>query len=664
MHKLFPFFLLLLGCCMLISCALFRSPAENIKLNALFTDNMVLQRDKPVPVWGWADPGGKVQVEWQGHKYTAVAAKDSAWRVTLPPSPAGGPFEMIIRGKQELRLQDILVGEVWLCSGQSNMEMPLAGWGKINNFEQEIAAANHPQIRLITIPHMTTIRKMNNVSTEGWQVCTPATIPGFSATAYFFGRELNDQLNIPVGLIHSSWGGTIIEAWMSPEALKVIPDFTERVAEMEALKGREDKEREIYGQKLAAWEKAVETLDYGMTDADAPWFSPACDDAKWPTMKLPCIWEDSDLPAVDGLVWFRRSVNIPVDWAGQDLSISLGPIDDIDVTWFNGEIIGRKQLWNVPRVYAIPGRLVKPGANLIAVRVLDTGGLGGIYGEPAQMFLKSAGGQKISLAGPWAYMKSTSLQALPSQPLTPEGPNRLSVLFNGMIAPLVPYAMQGAIWYQGESNAGRAHQYETLFPAMIKDWRAQWAMGDFPFLFVQLANYLALQTGPEENNWAELRDAQTKTLAVPNTGMAVAIDIGDANDIHPKNKQDVGRRLALNALSIVYGKSIPYTGPMYQKMAIEGNKVRVSFTNVDGGLKAHGEKLQGFTIAGADKKFIWADAVIEGETVVVSAPQVEMPVAVRYAWANNPLCNLYNGAHLPASPFRTDDWPGVTFGVK
>ena len=664
MSRLILCLLLISGYCMMFSCALLKTPAENVRVHGLFTDHMVLQRDKPVPVWGWANPGGKVQVVWQDKKYTAISAKDSVWRVMLPPLPAGGPFEMIIRGRNEIRLQDILIGEVWLCSGQSNMEMPLAGWGKIIDFEQEIAAADYPQIRLMTIPRQTTIIQQSDVATEGWQVCSPAAIPGFSATAYFFARELFRELNLPIGLIHSSWGGTIIEAWMSPEALKAIPDFSDRIVELEQLKGHEDREKEIYLKKMVAWEKAVDTRDPGMSHPDAPWYSAACDDAAWPKMELPCLWEENGLPAVDGLVWFRRTIELPSEWAGHDLTISLGPIDDIDVTWFNGEVVGRREIWNLPRLYLIPGRLVKTGRNLIAVRVLDTGGLGGIYGEPAQMFLRHPNGKKHFLAGPWAYMKSRPLQEIPSLPLTPEGPNRLTVLYNGMIAPLVPYALQGAIWYQGESNAGRAHQYQTLFPALIRDWRAQWGMGDFPFLFVQLANYLSLQTEPEENNWAELRDAQSKTLAVPNTGMAVAIDIGDAQDIHPKNKQEVGRRLALNALALVYGVARPHAGPMYQKMTVEGDKIRLHFNPVEGGLQVAGESVLGFTIAAADKKFHWAEALIEGETILVSSPRVPEPVAVRYGWASNPVGNLYNSAGLPASPFRTDDWPGVTFGVK
>jgi sialate O-acetylesterase len=422
-------------------------------------------------------------------------------------------------------------------------------------------------------------------------------------------------------------------------------------------------EMKEYEAKLKEWQGKINGADRGMAAA-TKWYSPEFTPADWKTMSLPILWEGAGLPDYDGIVWFRKEITLPATEAGKELTLSLATIDDADSTWFNGVVVGSTNGYNVARKYTVPGNLVKAGKNVITVRVVDTGGGGGIYGENKDLQLTS--GEKIvaSLADQWQYQTALDISQMPPKPKVVYDQNSPAVLYNAMIAPLVPYAIKGAIWYQGESNAGRAYQYRTLFPAMIKDWRTQWKQ-DFPFLFVQLANFMKVEEQPAESNWAELREAQAMTLSLPKTGMAVIIDVGDANDIHPRNKQDVGKRLAMAAYKVAYNENTVYSGPTYKSMKTEGNKIILTFDNVGGGLVAKGGELKEFAIAGSDKKFVWADARVEGNTVVVSSKEVANPVAVRYAWANNPdKANLYNKEGLPASPFRTDDWPGLTMSKK
>jgi len=646
-------------------CSFFAGPAKNLNLPTLFSDNMVFQRDMPLPVWGTASPGGKVQVEFANQSKTAVVQKDGKWKVILDKMQAGGPFQLKIVGKQTKLYKNVMVGEVWICSGQSNMEMPVDGWGKVMNYKEEIANANYPNIRLFQVKHTTSVVPLDTVNCAGWEECSPKTIPDFSAAAYFFGRHLYKDLKVPIGLIHTSWGGTIAEAWTSGEALKTLPDFVDAVKKIEAQSAEKGDPMVKYKADLKKWNENITKTDSGFSNGIPVWNNPALKTSGWKTMKLPTLWEKAGYPNLDGAVWFRKKVNIPASMTGKDLMLHLGPINDRDITWFNGTKVGSHDHVNELRDYKIPAALVKAGTNTIVVRVFDIGGNGGIYGKARQMSLESSTGKRISLAGSWLFKIGYDMKTMPPQPRSPEDPNRPTVLYNAMLHPLIPYAIRGAIWYQGESNAGRAYQYRTLFPTMIKDWRAHWGEGNFPFLFVQLANWQAKQTKPVDDAWAELREAQLMALSLPNTGMAVTIDIGNPNDIHPKNKQEVGRRLALNALKLVYGKDVVNSGPIYKSMAIEGNKIRLSFTHVDGGLVAKGGKrLKGFAIAGKDQKFVWANAKIDGKTIRVWSNRVPHPVAVRYAWAINPICNLYNKAGLPASPFRTDQWKGITQDAK
>jgi sialate O-acetylesterase len=631
--------------------------AERPFVHHLFSDHMVLQRDLPVPVWGWTEPGKEVTVTIGATVAKATADAHGRWMVKIGPFPAGGPHTVAVTGPQSASFSDVLFGDVWICSGQSNMEM---GIGNVNDAKDEIAKAAYPQIRLFTVPKSIATEPQAQVTGQ-WQPCTPETVAaggwnGFSAVGYFFGRDLHRETKIPIGLIHTSWGGTIAEAWTSAEALKTMDDFKVPVEGFEKSVGDQKKGSADFEQQMVEW---WAKNDPGSANG---WSTPAFDAKAWKTMTLPTLWEAAGLPDFDGIVWFRKEVEIPEAWAGKDVMLHLGPVDDRDTTWVNGTKVGERETWNVPRDYKVPSRLLKPGRNLIAVRVLDTGGGGGIYGKAEDMKLECAGQAPIPLAGPWQYQDSTPLaRTSPVPQKMDNNPNIVTVLYNGMIANLVPYAIKGAIWYQGESNGDRGMQYRRLLPTMITDWRTRFGVGDFPFYIVQLANFMAVDQQPSDPPWATLREAQALTAAtLPNCGLAVAIDIGDDKDIHPKNKQEVGRRLALNALAKVYGQKIEYQGPVFKELKVEGAAARLSFDHLGGGLVARdyagkpADKLLGFAIAGEDGRFTWADAKIEGDTVVCTSAQVAKPVAVRYAWANNPVCNLYNQAGLPAVPFRTD----------
>jgi sialate O-acetylesterase len=442
-----------------------------------------------------------------------------------------------------------------------------------------------------------------------------------------------------------------------------MPDFAEAVKGIENAASVTNKQTEQ--QKMEQWQKSIFEKDSGYNNGQAQWAMTNTNAGDWQNMTLPTLWESASLPGFDGVVWFRKKFTVPSSSLGKDIKLTLGAIDDNDITWINGQKVGETVGYDRPRTYTIPANMLKEGDNEIVVRVFDGSGGGGIYGDAKEMAITFADGQQVSLAGPWLYKAGLNLKNIAPRPMEANNPNRPTVLYNAMIYPFIQYSIRGAIWYQGESNAGRAYQYRSLFPALIKDWRKNWGGGDLPFYFVQLANFMKASDGPEESAWAELREAQLKTLSLPKTGMAVAIDIGDPVDIHPKNKQEVGRRLALIALANTYNQKVSYSGPLYQSSKVEGNKITLSFTHTDGGLKTKGGSvLSGFAIAGADKKFHWANATISGNQVIVSSDNVTSPVAVRYSWANNPNGNLYNAADLPASPFRTDDWQGVTVNNK
>jgi sialate O-acetylesterase len=633
-----------------------------VTLPSFFTDNMVLQQKSSVPFWGKSPAATvKVTTSWDKASYTAKVDNGN-WQVNLKTPSYGGPYTITINDGTEVVLKNILIGEVWLCSGQSNMEMPLEGWGKINNFKEEIAAADYPEIRIIQAEHVDTATEQEDLKVQngGWQVCSPATISNFSSTAYFFARKVYKEKHIPIGLIHSSWGGTIVEAWTSAGALRTTHDFD---AALDAMKSEKSRDAQLakYNTDIKVWLALLEKSDRGMKGESAVWAANDFKDASWKTMKLPGYMEFNGLPDVDGVVWFKKTFTLPENFSGKDVTLNF-LADDDDKVWVNGEYIGATNGYNTPRNYTIPANKLKKGSNTITIRVYDNTGGGGIYGSASDLTLK-AGDKTMPLAGEWKYAVGISSKELPAQPSYPAGNYRPSAIYNAMIHPLLKLPLAGVIWYQGESNAERAEQYQTLFPLLINDWRAKFGNKNLPFYFVQLANYKVAKIEPAESEWAELREAQMKALALPNTGMIVATDIGDAEDIHPKNKQDIGERLARIALAKQYGVAIDYSGPMYKSFAVNGGAIAVEFT-FNNGLKPKSGQLKGFAIAGKDKVFYWAEAKVEGDKIIVSSAKVPNPVAVRYNWADNPDGNLTNASGLPASSFRTDAWPGITHGKK
>lgn len=641
---------------------LFSYAAEaTVILPSFFSDNMVLQQNRNVPFFG-ESTGTSVTIttSWDNRTYTTSVAKNH-WEVLLKTPSYGGPYTITIDDSSKLQLNNVMIGEVWLCSGQSNMQMPLAGWGHVNNFEAEIKGANYPQIRLL-MPSQHTAQKPQADFKEcsGWQVCNPQNVAQFSATAYFFGRELYNRLHIPIGLINSSWPGTVIEAWTSANALRKILDFDDGLA----LLGDETKylaRKSSVAKEAEQWEALLErhNAEHGPDELKAA--TTAFNDASWKVQQLPGLWESSVLPSLDGIVYYRRKIVLPASFAGKEMHLKF-LADDDDKVWLNGKVIGQTKGYNVQRNYKIEKGLLKEGENILLIKVFDGGGGGGIYGLPGELVLTS-GSESVSLAGEWKYIVGTDLRNLSPKPVLQRTEDMPTAIYNQMIHPLVKTQLAGIIWYQGESNAPRAHQYQTLFPLMINDWRKEFGQPLLPFYYVQLANYMAPAQEPSESEWAELREAQLKALALPRTGMAVAIDIGDKDDIHPKNKQEAGRRLALIALAKSYGAPVEYSGPQYKSYIINNNSVTLAF-DFNKGLLPLNEALKGFTISGADRKFYLAEARIVGDKVVVFSDHVPHPVAVRYNWGDNPNGNLSNSAGLPASPFRTDEWPGVTFNKK
>jgi sialate O-acetylesterase len=633
--------------------------SAQVTLPKVIGNHMVLQRNEQVKIWGWADKGERVTVSMAGQSVRTKADKGGKWEVSLEPMKAGGPYDMQIQGKNLITLEDILVGDVWVCSGQSNMEWPVYN---SNNAEEEIPNASYPEIRLFDVPHNVQLMPVDDLPSGEWTRCTPETIYNFSAVGYFFGRYLHLELGVPIGLISSNWGGTNVETWTSREMSVTDPVMKAGVESIdgmnvEALAANLEKER----RELLA---SLGELGSGTVDGEPVWAHVNINLNGWKEMKVPGLWEQKGLPGVDGVIWFRKTVTLTKQQAESNALLSLGAIDDSDWTWINGVEVGNlHNQYDKARIYRLQPGILKEGENVIAVKVEDTGGGGGFWGKPEEIFLQ-LGDESLPLSGDWLFRVSSEGFKLDAQSAV--DPNsKPTLLFNGMIHPLLNYRVLGAIWYQGESNAGQAYRYRTLFPNLIIDWRNHWENQELGFYFVQLANYMQPKPQPGESEWAELREAQWMTLSLPKTGMAVTIDIGQANDIHPRNKQDVGKRLALAALHDTYGKKVVYSGPAYQSMKVEGNKVILTMDPMGSGLLVRDKYgyVKGFAIAGEDRVFQWARGMQQGNTLVLLSDQVKQPVAVRYGWADNPDdVNLYNAEGLPASPFRTDDWPGITSG--
>lgn len=617
--------------------------------NPLFADHAVLQQGIPLPVWGTAKPGETITVELGNQSVKTQAGADGTWKIVLQAMSAGGPYVLTISGNhQHIVYQDILIGEVWIASGQSNMERQLglrAGQQPIDQWEKEVANANYPSIRHFGVAQTKSYTPLNTV-TGHWKVCSPATVVQFTAVGYFFARSLHRSLKVPIGIIHSAWGGTPAEAWTSEVGLSNLPDFDGVSEQLHLLRTNPEAAKKKYEADLEPW---FVNNDKGSVKGSV-WNDPMLDTSEWKTMSIPSLWESAGEPNLNGVVWLRKEFNLPRVATQIPTELHLGMVDDIDTTWLNGVKLGMTAGYNVKRVYPIPAGVLKAGRNVISVRVLDTGGGGGLWGEEApQLFFKgTTAPTPFDLGGSWRYRVGLVLDHGPWPSASIKGDSSTpTVLYNGMIAPLLTYGIRGVIWYQGESNVHREAQYRALFPALIADWRRAWGQGDFPFLFVQIAPYRDMTP--------ELREVQLRVMQeTPNTAMAVTIDSGDAQDIHPTKKQPVGARLALAARALAYGEVVEYSGPIFQSMAIQGKSAVLNFSHLGGGLVAKNGPLKGFTVAGDDNVFYPAKAVIRGNTVVVTSPSVHTPMAVRYAWANVPEGNLFNKAGLPASPFRTD----------
>lgn len=615
-------------------------------LPSIFADNMVLQRNVLIPVWGWASANEKVEVSFNMQLKTTTANKDGKWMLKLEPETEGGPYELTIKGENTIRIKNVLVGEVWICSGQSNMEWAV---GQSQNFKEELASANNPNIRHIKITKDINSAPLDNFKENVWQVCDSSTLGSFTAAGYFFAKNLYRELNVPIGLINSSWGGTNIETWISREAFENSDEFKEMIAAWP----------EVSIDSLAKLNvssnlKRIEKLQGSKIGCKVDSFKEfSFDDSNWPEINQPELWEQQDLEGFDGVVWLRKTFLLSADEIKKDAFLYLSKIDDNDISYVNGVKIGSTSQWDTFRKYKISDGILKEGKNTIAVRVEDTGGGGGIYGNPEDLKLL-LGSVNIPLNGPWKYQ----VEAVKSNLGVNDFP---SLAYNAMINPLIPFAFKGVLWYQGESNAGRAFQYRKAFPLLIQDWRQKWNQGEFPFYFVQLATYTTKGNSNEGCDWAELREAQTLTLSVPNTGMVVTTDIGNPKDVHPTNKQDVGKRLAALALNNVYHKPMDCSGPMFKSMKTENNQIIVSFEDIGSGLFSPDKNVKGFEIAGEDQVFYQAKASIEGNTVILSSENVKNPLAIRFSWIGDASeSNLFNKEGFPAIPFRTDDWKTIT----
>lgn len=638
--------LLTFFCCVLVLHA-------QVRLADIFSDNMVLQANQKIKVWGFAPAGEKVKVLLGNQTKTTTTNKSGTWMVEFSPLNYGEKLEMKVTGrKNECVVSNILTGDVWFCSGQSNMAMTINGdGGQVYNYKNVESEANYPAIRSFKVKP--NISAKSGVEANGtWEVCTPQTVSNYSAVAYFFAREIHEKTGIPIGIINSSWGGTDIETWMSMDTFGALPEHFRRkynqaaVSDIEDILKNNDKNQKVFEELVAN--------DPGTKEK---WYETALADESWDLITVPKEWSSTNLSSFDGVVWLKYDFMVADKDAGIEALLSLGKVDDNDMTWINGIKVGETRGAGVDRFYTIPQGVLKKGKNTIIIKVIDVVREGGLTGKPEELFIEIADG-KYRLAGEWHYKKSIETNGISYEEFTPN--LYYGLLYNAMVEPLINYAIKGVIWYQGENNAGQAYDYRTLFPTLIQDWRSKWGY-EFPFYWVQLASYKQKAlTPPKTDSWAELREAQNMTLSVNKTGQAIITDIGDANDIHPKNKQDVGKRLAFIVLNKDYGlKDIVYSGPTFKESRVEKDRVVVTFDQVASGLHVTNKYgyIEGFTIAGEDQRFVWAKAYLDGtDMVVVYSDQVKNPVAVRYGWSINPDVNLFNSAGLPAAPFRTDNW--------
>lgn len=629
-----------------------------ITLPALVSDGMVLQRDQRIAIWGWADDQEKITVIF-GNKTFITVCKNKQWKVWLPAMPAGGPYTMTIKGNNEITIKDILIGDVWVCSGQSNMEYVLKR--SEVKYADDIARSGNNQIRQFAVKGNWSYTEANDVKSSGWEAANPQNVLKFTAVGYFFAKSLFEKYHVPIGLINSSYGGTPIEGWISESGLSGIPDLLTQFNNYKDP-AKVSAALELNKTRTTAWYKKAAKLDLGRDSLTGrvKWSADTAD-RSFSKMRVPGFWQEQDLKNVNGIVWYSKQLIMDPGSSTQDALLELGNVFQEDTTYFNGVKIGSTGSQYLARRYIVPAKLIRPGVNLITIRILNKEGFGGfLKDKPYQITL---GGKVIPLSGEWSYRVGAKLPPLVSADLK-QFSREPVVLYNAMIAPLASYTIKGVIWYQGENNTADAKQYTVLFPDLIKDWREKWQQKDLPFVYVQLANYLPVLDHPSDSHWAELREAQLKTLSVPYTGMAVIHDTGEWNDVHPVNKKDVGQRLSLAAQHVAYHQSnVVFSGPVFLSGIVKQNKMIITFNTFGSQLAVKGGgQLKHFAIAGSDRKFVWANALIKDNQVIVWNDKILNPVAVRYAWSDNPQnANLYNADGLPASSFRTDNWDKTFF---
>lgn len=622
-----------------------------IKLPKLIGDGMVLQRDAHVQIWGWATDREKITVRFLDSTYRTTADRNGDWEVILSGLKAGGPYVMHIDGRNSITINDIAVGDVWVCSGQSNMGLTL-GWLS-NVYQDEIDHSENPFIRQFVVPMGFDCNGREKDFKFGrWQHADPGNVRNFTAVGYFFAKQLYEKYKVPIGLINASLGGSSTEAWISEESIKSFPKYWEDVQRfktpgiLERITKQDD-------ERAGNWNSTVRQHDEGFKDSHRTWSDPKLNTEEWDTMFVPGYWAGAKLGPVHGVVWFRKELTIPTGMLGKPAMLRLGRIVDADSVFVNGRFVGTTGFQYAPRAYRIPGDILKEGKNTIVVRVINYIRNGGFV--PGKQYELAAGNETLNLEGRWKYRLGAATEPLEDRLFTGKIPTGL---FNSMIAPMLPYRIKGVVWYQGESNTSKAFEHYELFRLLIRDWRQNWQEGDFPFVYAQLPNFVEVNIETTQYDWALLRESQLKALSIPATGMAVSIDIGEWNDIHPVNKRDLGYRLALAAEKVGYGEDqMIYSGPLYSTMTVKGNKIILTFNNVGSGLiSKNGGTLKCFEVCGIDDKFYPAEAEIDHDIVVVWSHEVNAPVAVRYAWANNPEgANLFNREGLPASPFRTSE---------
>ncbi len=629
----------------------------NVKLPVLVSDGMVLQRDTKVIIWGWASPGEKVQVKFNKKTISAVTDSQGNWKVSLPPMKAGGPYTMEVKGNNTITINDIFIGDVWFCSGQSNMVLNMERVKE--KYPEDIAGADFPEIRNFFIPTASDVTSIHkDLSAGKWVPASPENVLSFGAVTFFFARIIYKEYKVPIGIINSSVGGTPVEAWTSEEGLKEFPELISRIEKLKDTAYLNPILRSAGRRPGTSQGPAVNSrsMDKGI-DGAIPWYSTTYVPAGWHKFWLPGYWEDQGIKGLDGIVWFRKEINVPVSMTDKPAKLFLGRIVDADNVYVNGILSGSITYQYPPRRYNLPSGLLKPGKNIIVIRVTNNAGKGGFV--PEKPYYLVAGNDSIDLRGEWlykvgqvfrpaSYESGTGSQTISMQ-------NEPTGLYNTMIAPLINYRIKGILWYQGETNTGKPIEYQQLLPALINDWRNKWQQGNIPFLYVQLPNFMEVQYLPSESQWAELRFSQLKSLSVPNTAMTVTIDVGEWNDIHPLEKKVIGERLALAAGKLAYGnEKIVYSGPIFRSAVQDGDRIKIEFDHIGSGLVLKGGgDLNHFVIAGADRKFVWAEAKIENNHVIVWSDEIKDPVYVRYAWADNPEgANLYNIEGLPASPFE------------